>query len=433
MCIIFRYVIDESSACPNFQTATDNLEADDFGYTSTFADKLHQNLLKKYESCPVPDIFGKGKRKPAANLEATKARMKESLEHGDDEHVSPGRRSKHKAGDDPDVERRTEDHRAPKREEKSERDREKELERQRRKERAMKAPPPPSYEELLNMAASVKQEAVKYNPLDTAPRNKKDYEFDRPMTAKEKEEHKREIEAKLRREGKLPRKPVAAPTPAKSAETNGPQQPGAKKLGPIPKIASAVTEKKPVPKPTPSTESKKPDQKPSLSKPSVKKEETSAVKVPSASGSSSFKKPPEPYVPQRVTEEYVPKPVTGTYVPKPINGKDVSQNGPSYKATKIAPKAVSTAPKPGPASKTGKLAPTKPSQAAAVVSKSGDSERSAVQKPKPSSSGSSSSLNGKPKIGEKRPAGGMDPWSRLQAERMQAAKKAKPAPPPKRE
>jgi len=83
------------------------------------------------------------------------------------------------------------------------------------------APPPPSFAELMKMAKTKKNEP---QPKDLKPVNKnKEGEFDRPMTAAQKEEYVREKNSQLRKAGKLP------PSTSKSSTSTSSSKPSESK------------------------------------------------------------------------------------------------------------------------------------------------------------------------------------------------------------
>ncbi|CAG0916386.1 unnamed protein product [Notodromas monacha] len=373
--------IEESGA------AEDQLEADDFGYSSSSADKLHLALMQKYQKSAGPSQ--KPARATVKDLEAVKARMKENIAEGEPQssrthHTSPPKSTK--IISKPDTPVNTPKFKIPKK----------------------NMPPPMSFEELLSVAEEKAKAPIDYISLF----DEKDDGIDRPMTAKEKEEYLRERAARLRREGKIPRNTkVGSSVPSKQPEATKAVAPSGlpkipKKNSCAPPVVASVqrsvgvsekpttnTDAKTVPappqpktsappQPKPSTQHKpspSPPSKPSgapqpkssaplpskasaplqqkSSAPSQQKsqsvssaqpkkivQEKPAPKVSQPAKSSSTadgyipKKVSGEYVPKSVSGAYVPKPVSGAYVPKPVSGTPKSASEVSYKATKIVEK-----------------------------------------------------------------------------------------------
>lgn len=257
-------------------TGRKQCDEDDYGYTSHVSNSIYEKLMSRYEANPEDPMakFARSKPKEVKDLSSTMNRVKMALKreeedagsgrkkkrtskYGNDDFINdederPGKskekgwldgydeesarkrkeeREKRRRNSsdsdtnvsrhtdrDKDKERREKDREKASDREKEKRLREKEREKKeaskRRLELAKKAPPPIDFQSLLKMANDKKDVPVK------AEKNKKpvgkDAEFGgRPMTQKEKEEHRLEEERRLRREGKLPPK-TREPVPSQS-------------------------------------------------------------------------------------------------------------------------------------------------------------------------------------------------------------------------
>jgi len=250
-------------------------DEDDYGYTSHVSNSIYEKLMSRYEANPEDPMakFARSKPKEVKDLSTTMNRVKMALKreeedagsgrkkkrtskYGNDDFINdederPGKskekgwldgydeesarkrkeeREKRRRNSsdsdtnvsrhtdrDKDKERREKDREKASDREKEKRLREKEREKKeaskRRLELAKKAPPPIDFQSLLKMANDKKDVPVKNEKKKPVG---KDAEFGgRPMTQKEKEEHRLEEERRLRREGKLPPK-AKEPVPSQS-------------------------------------------------------------------------------------------------------------------------------------------------------------------------------------------------------------------------
>ena len=178
---------------------------DDYGYVSNTANSIYDKLMKKYESNPEPeDKFAK----------LRKAKAKELAVTGDPK-FQPFRKPEEKPKPEASVSHQpyrgpsTSSSSDPKKSSSSSVGSSKPI------KKVNSAPPPPSFAELMKMAKNKKGEP---QPKDLKPVNKnKEGEFDRPMTAAQKEEYMRERNSQLRKAGKLPPS-TSKSTPASSSK-----------------------------------------------------------------------------------------------------------------------------------------------------------------------------------------------------------------------
>lgn len=210
-------------------------DEDDYGFASKTSQGLYEKLMSKYEADPEDPMakFSRSKPKVMKDLSSAKDRVKEALRKEEENAAIPGkRRSKVNesekvqpgcvgnrgvgAGRDRDREKSStsstksreeiekEKRKREIKEAKSEKERKEEEARRKRILNAKRAPPPVDFQSLLQLANQKKDIPIKVEKKKSA----KESEFGaRPMTEQEKKEYMRENEAKLRREGKLPKVP----------------------------------------------------------------------------------------------------------------------------------------------------------------------------------------------------------------------------------
>ena len=253
-------------------------DEDDYGYESAAAKKLYESLMNKYEKNPEDPMakFAKAPPKKAKDLSQTMSRVKQSLENGD--HDKTYERKQKSSTSSRERDREKEKEREPE-EKRSKKEKDGDEARRKRLANAQKAPPAPSFEELMKMAQKKSSEPVKVEKKVV-----KDAEFDRPMTKKEKEEYLRERDSQLRKSGKL--KPSQ-----KSHESQSMKKPSSSSAKPPSKPA----QKSPPPPPPP------PPKKPVITGPEFhpavlksKKFQEKAKPSESQQPSSSKKRPRSP-------------------------------------------------------------------------------------------------------------------------------------------
>lgn len=175
-------------------------DEDDYGYESQACQGLYEKLMAKYEKHPEDPMakFSQSGPKKVKDIQSTLARVKNRLENGVDESEVRVSKKVKSSSSNSSESHSSHSHTEDKR---SKREREEDEARKKRLSLAKKAPPPPSFEELMKMAQQKHKEPVKFDkkPIREA-------EFNRPMTKKEKEEYIRERESQLRKAGKLPPK-----------------------------------------------------------------------------------------------------------------------------------------------------------------------------------------------------------------------------------
>ena len=193
-------------------------DEDDYGYESSVANSIYEKLMKKFEA-NYEDPMDKFKRPPSM----AKAKPKITNDPKFQPFRKPAENSK-KSSPEPSKASKTGSNGIKK-----------------------SSAPPPSFQELLKMAKA--GGSSKKSDKDLVGKNVKEAEFNRPMTAKEKEEFIRERNSQLRKEGKLPRKEVVkkAPEPVKKSDkqevknvpsSSGKNTPSSSKNGKIRKVES---------------------------------------------------------------------------------------------------------------------------------------------------------------------------------------------------
>ena len=161
-------------------------DEDDYGYESSMAKKLYDNLMNKYEATHEDPMakFMRPRDKERKDLGSTKSRVKERLKNGDPDPVSAsGSLSTSGKRNEPD----TKDNSSKK------------------KDSGSPKPKPKSFAEIMAMAqqnkATGKSLGQDPSAASKAKKEIKEAEFERPMTAKEKREFLREKESTARKEG----------------------------------------------------------------------------------------------------------------------------------------------------------------------------------------------------------------------------------------
>lgn len=173
-------------------------DEDDYGYESREANSFYEKLMSKYEQTyedPMDKFTKSGNKKSSKNLAKTLNKVKGAL-NGDDQEASVKARGHKRPSED-----RSSSQLPAKKSKKAMME---EAAAKRRQVRASK-PPPLQFNDLIKMA----KQQQKAPPKAEVSKPEKDFEFERPMTKKEKEEFMRERESKLRRMGKLPPKELA--------------------------------------------------------------------------------------------------------------------------------------------------------------------------------------------------------------------------------
>lgn len=159
-------------------------DEDDYGYTSNYADMMHQKMMEKYKAIPIKPTFPEASKAPVPKHQSLSSSSKNGT----------GWRGKNNSSADdqgyssPEPEHREEKPKPQASIQKSKPEKPKKNNR----------PPPPDYRQLLQLAEQKKLEPmIPIKPI-IDPKDKEAFEFGRPMTAKEKKQFLADKELKDR-------------------------------------------------------------------------------------------------------------------------------------------------------------------------------------------------------------------------------------------